>query len=719
MVYLNVIVPAKYWADQVYTYCAKEPIALGSRVLVPYGKKKLYGIVVGRGEEIPGVKIREILSAEHVPLLSEETLRLWQWLQEHFFMKPYEALRLFLPPGDLSAISLVDGRWTDGATTSLIKRGKEEVPKNLSPVQKRLLGLLEERKEVGLDALLEIHGFQKRTVDTLLKKGLIEEATPKEFPLQDPPFPLHEEQRQAIFRIEGSPRGLHLLHGRTGSGKTEVYFALAKKHLEAGKDVLFMLPEIGITSQMIARVEARFPGRVRILHSALTQSQRRREWLRIREGGPWLVLGVRSSIFAPFKNLGLLIVDEEQEHSYGAGLGQNYDAREVALFIHESRHIPLVFGTATPRIETMYRAKTGEMTLSRLQNRPGDAKPPEVRVVDMRNELAMGNTSMFSEELLFAMEEALGRREQIILFLNRRGYSNFVACRQCGEAVMCPHCDIAMTYHKSIHRLRCHYCGYTEPVPTQCPHCHSDQIKGFGIGTQQVEDALKRIFPSARILRMDRDTVKHREDYLRVAASMERAEVDILVGTQMLAKGFDFPRVSLVGVLAADLSLYKNDFRAEEDTFNLLSQVAGRAGRSHIRGRAVIQTYSPENPAIQCATTENYDAFYLEELAIRENFGYPPFMRFGTVSVTHPDKGMALEEVEWVRRTLVESYEGEDLLLASIAEEPKIKDQFTWTFACKVSANHGDLLRRAWKRVLKEYRLQFPKKELYADLKIQ
>lgn len=719
MVYLNVVIPTKFWADQVYTYRAPAPVSPGTRVHVPYGKKKLYGIVVGEGQEISGMKIREILSVEEIPLISRKTLRLWNWMQKHFFMKPYEALRLFLPPGDLSSISCVEGRWTDGVTTLRIRRGKEKAPKTLSPAQKRLIDVVEKRGEINLDELLEVQGFQKRTVDRLLKEGLIEEASRKELPLGKPPFSLNEEQLDAICRIEESSHGLHLLHGRTGSGKTEIYFALAKKRLEEGKDVLFMLPEIGITAQMIARVEKRFPGRVRILHSALTQSQRRREWLRIYEGGPWLVLGVRSSIFAPFKNLGLIIVDEEQEHSYGAGLGQNYDAREVALEVHKEQNIPLIFGTATPRVETMHRARKGEMVLSRLEHRPGSARPPEVRVVDMRKELAMGNTSMFSEDLLCAIEQTLARREQTILFLNRRGYSNFVACRQCGEAVMCPHCDISMTYHKSIHRLRCHYCGFTQPVPRICPHCNSDQIKGFGIGTQQVEDALKRIFPSARILRMDRDTVKHREDYLRVAETMESEEVDILVGTQMLAKGFDFPRVSLVGVLAADLSLYQNDFRAEEDTFNLLSQVVGRAGRSHIRGSALIQTYSPDNPAIQCAAMENYEEFYREELAIREKFGYPPFMRFGTVSVTHPDSKKAREEVEWVRKTLVRFYTGDDLLLASIEEEPRIKDQYTWTFSCKVSADHGDLLRRAWKRVLREYRRQFPKKELYADLKIQ
>lgn len=447
-----------------------------------------------------------------------------------------------------------------------------------------------------------------------------------------------------------------LLHGITGSGKTEIYLHAIEHALALGKEAIMLVPEIALTPQMVTRFKMRFGDQVAVLHSGLSIGEKYDEWRKIHRHEVRVVVGARSAIFAPFENVGLIILDEEHESSYKQEDSPRYHAREVAKWRATYAKCPVILGSATPSIESYARAKKGVYTLLELPSRANAKELPPVDLIDMREQLKGGNRSMFSIELIDAIRNRLQKKEQIVLFLNKRGFSSFVLCRDCGTTVQCPNCDISLTYHRMGEALRCHYCGYEEQVPTQCPHCESEHIRFFGTGTQKVEEEITRLFPEARTLRMDVDTTRTKGAHERILHHFGNHQADILLGTQMIAKGLDFPDVTLVGVLNADTSLHLADFRAAEKTFQLITQVSGRAGRHEKEGHVIVQTYDPEHYALTCAQTHDYVGFYTQEMQVRKVYQYPPFYYLTHLQISHPDvlatSEYATRVADWLRERL-------------------------------------------------------------------
>jgi len=471
---------------------------------------------------------------------------------------------------------------------------------------------------------------------------------------------LTEEQviaLQAITAAMEEPKGqTFLLHGVTGSGKTEIYLQSIQKVLEEGKEAIMLVPEISLTPQMTERFRSRFGEMVAVMHSGLSVGEKYDEWRKIQQGKVKVVVGARSAIFAPFTNIGLIILDEEHESTYKQEDSPRYHARDIAIWRSEFYQCPVILGSATPALESYARAKKGVYTLLSLKRRALQQTLPTVFIADMREELRQGNRSMFSISLIEAMRARLEKKEQMVLFLNRRGYSSFVLCRDCGTVVQCPNCDISLTYHRTTEKLKCHYCGYEEHIPQTCPQCQSDHIRYFGTGTQKVEEEIYKLFPEARVLRMDVDTTRHKGAHEEILQTFGEGQADILLGTQMIAKGLDFPNITLVGVLSADTSLHLPDYRAAERTFQLLTQVSGRAGRHNKPGEVIIQTYTPEHYAIELAKTQDYEPFYEREMFLRRRSSDPPYYFVALVQISHEDVMMAAEYAgrvaDWLRGNL-------------------------------------------------------------------
>ncbi len=503
-------------------------------------------------------------------------------------------------------------------------------------------------------------GASSRTLKTMEKAGLIAFSEEEELrvpSLDDvepgPEIVLNEEQQRAfeeiLDRVQAAKPSVTLLHGVTGSGKTQVYLRLVQETLALGKTAMVLVPEIVLTPQMMRKFSSYFGSRVAMLHSSLKMTERYDQWKRIRRGEVDVVLGTRSALFAPLKNLGLIIMDEEQEGSYQSENVPRYDAREVAKYLCVREKAALVFGSATPTVETAWAAEQGSYQKALLRRRYNENALPEVLIADLRQEILNGNPGLISTPLRQELEKNLAAGEQSILFLNRRGSSRMLLCGECGYVPQCPRCSTAMTYHSANGRLMCHYCGHSEPAADTCPEC-GGWMKHVGAGTQKVEEELRELFPEAGILRMDADTTAggHEE----ILQTFERERVPILLGTQMVAKGLDFENVTLVGVLSADISLYVDNYRAAERTFSLLTQVVGRAGRGGKTGRAVIQTYTPGNDVIRCAARQDYDAFYESEIRMRRLRRYPPFADLFTVTVSGTEEGRVLRAAVSVRETL-------------------------------------------------------------------
>ncbi|AQQ53769.1 primosomal protein N' [Planococcus lenghuensis] len=453
------------------------------------------------------------------------------------------------------------------------------------------------------------------------------------------PLSLTLEQQTAFAAVRDAlgTSKTFLLHGVTGSGKTEIYLQTIDRVLKEGEEAVMLVPEISLTPQMTLRFKERFGDQVAVLHSGLSAGEKYDEWRRIQRGEVKVAVGARSAVFAPFRNLGLIILDEEHESSYKQDDAPRYHARDVALWRSRYYNCPVILGSATPSLESYARAQKGVYELLTLESRAKNQPLPEVRIVDMREELRNGNRSMFSVELAEAIREKLEKKEQIVLFLNKRGYSSFVLCRDCGTVGECPHCDISLTYHRSKEHMKCHYCGFEAQVPDICPECGSEHIRFFGTGTQKVEEEIAKLFPGARTLRMDVDTTRQKGAHERILTAFGEGKADILLGTQMIAKGLDFPNITLVGVLSADTTLHLPDFRASEKTFQLLTQVSGRAGRDVLPGTVYVQSYTPEHYAITLAKNQNYEPFYTQEMTTRRQNGYPPYFYVVNIQFTHED----------------------------------------------------------------------------------
>jgi primosomal protein N' (replication factor Y) (superfamily II helicase) len=502
---------------------------------------------------------------------------------------------------------------------------------------------------VEMRILLKDLNISAATVKALVEKGLLKELDMEVY--RDPyqnrefertvPLPLTSDQQTVIKpilnTIENNLHEVFLLYGVTGSGKTEIYLQSIQEVIEKGQEAIVLVPEIALTPQMVNRFKGRFGNLVAVLHSGLSAGEKYDEWRKIQRNEVRVVVGARSAIFAPFENLGIIIIDEEHETSYKQEEMPKYHARDVAIERAKNYNCPVVLGSATPSLESFARAQKGVYRLLTLPNRMNQQALPAVEIIDMREELRDGNRSMFSRKLFEMLKGRIERKEQTVLFLNKRGHSSFVMCRDCGYVMNCPHCDISLTYHRVNERMKCHYCSFETSVPKICPECNSEYIRYFGTGTQKVEDELGKILPEARIIRMDVDTTGRKGSHERLLKDFQDGKADILLGTQMIAKGLDFPNITLVGVLSADTMLHLPDFRSSEKTFQLLTQVSGRAGRHELPGEVIIQTYTPEHYSIELAGLQDFNRFYQREMMARKMHSYPPFYYLSLITVSHED----------------------------------------------------------------------------------
>lgn len=548
----------------------------------------------------------------------------------------------------------------------------------------------------------EKFGFSASSAKALVRKGIarIYEEEKRRNPFSGktlkrtenmPPTKEQENALNEIFSVLGEGKSSTvLLHGVTGSGKTEVFMQTIEKVINKGKGAIVLVPEISLTPQMTDRFLGRFGDKIAILHSVLSKGERIDEWNRIKTGEAKVVIGARSAVFAPLSDIGIIIVDEEHENTYKSEQTPKYDAIEVAKKRCEQNGALLLLASATPSVTDYYKAQMGEYRLITLKKRYNDVELPKVTVADMRQELKNGNRSMLSGVLRREIQKNLERKEQTVLFLNRRGFSTFVSCRDCGYVAVCPECAVALTYHRSTQSLNCHYCGYKTEVIKTCPSCNGHHVKYFGSGTQKLEDEIYKIFPGASVIRMDVDTATGKNAHEKILKKFSDEKIDILLGTQMVSKGLDFPGISLVGVVAADMSLNIDDYRASERTFDLITQVCGRAGRSERQGRAVIQTYSPDNAVIQMAKNQDYEAFYQSEIAFRNMFGYPPYRDIILVGFSSDDETEVKTACTQTEKCFREALRDFEITMYKSSPAPvnKIKGRYRWRFWFKASAGY-------------------------------
>ena len=569
-------------------------------------------------------------------------------------------------------------------------------------------------KPIERQKILSLLGISSSVIKSLVDKGILYESMQEVYrdPYQDrifehtEPLQLTEEQSVAIKpilqTIEEKRHDVFLLYGITGSGKTEVYMQSIQKVLEEGREGIVLVPEISLTPQMVNRFKGRFGDEVAVLHSGLSIGEKYDEWRKIQRKEVRVAVGARSAIFAPFENLGIIIIDEEHETSYKQEDNPRYHARDVAIERARTHNCPVILGSATPSLETFARAKKGVYQLLTLSKRMNDQSLPTVDIVDMREELREGNRTMFSRVLYDKLQDRLMKKEQTVLFLNKRGHSSFVMCRDCGYVIQCPNCDISLTYHRYQQQMKCHYCGYEAVVPTICPECTSEHIRYFGTGTQKVEEELGKIFPEARVIRMDVDTTSRKGSHEKLLTAFQEGKADILLGTQMIAKGLDFPNITLVGVLSADTMLHLPDFRSSEKTFQLLTQVSGRAGRHELAGEVVIQTYSPEHYSIELAGQQDFDQFYQKEMMIRKIHQYPPFYYLALITVSHEELMKVVDVTEKIAVLLSSRLSKGAHILGPVASPiPRINNKYR--YQCIVKYKKEPKLTQTLKMILDHY----------------
>jgi len=589
----------------------------------------------------------------------------------------------------------------------------------------RVLEILLDNEVVSVADIQRFAGVTTSVLDTLSKYGYIsyKNIELERNPIKDKHYERTEhlvptdEQAEALKKLTAHLDKRifkeSLIHGITGSGKTEVYLQLISHCFDLGRRAILLVPEISLTPQMVERFVSRFGNRVAVMHSRLSLGERFDQWRLISEGKVDVVVGARSAVFAPLTNLGLIVVDEEHEGSYKSESMPRYNAKEVARKRCEINNALLVYGSATPSVETYYRALQGNIELIEMKNRPNDAELPDVEMVDMRVELETGNKTPFSNRLQEELKKNIENNQQSILFLNRRGFSTFVICRNCGYTMKCPECNIALTYHAKTERLICHYCGFTVKNPSSCPSCESRYIRHFGVGTQRIEEEIKEKFPQSSVIRMDIDTIGYKNAHEEILNRFKSENINIMVGTQMIAKGHDFPNVTLVGVLAADSMLNTGDYRANERTFQLLTQVAGRAGRGKKAGRVIVQTYNTEEYSILAACRQDYIGFYKQEILIRERLGYPPFNNIAVVTFSGKKDRRVFEAARDCKPELIVKDQNSDMsgfiaLGPSRCPIPKIAGKYRWRMVIKAK-DLDDLINRLtalsdsyWKRIKDE-----------------
>ncbi len=679
----------------------EKDIMIGSRVFVPFGN----GNKVAEGYVIEIKNASEFANKDIIKLedsiLTKENIELAKLMAMKYFCNVSDCIRLMLPPGNSNKD--IEKRVKEKTIRKVyLNLSKEEIKENIdskkikSEKQIKLLNYLFENNGIGIKTLEENTCISKAIMKTLEKNGFIkfEEKRINRNPFKnkniqkDKKLVLNKEQKeiynQIEFMLENNEFAEFLLYGITGAGKTEVYLQVIEKVLKLGKRAIVLVPEISLTPQMVDRFLARFGDCIAVLHSKLSNGERFDEWSKIQNGDAKIIIGARSAIFAPVKDLGVIIVDEEHDSSYKSDSTPRYDAKDLARYICKKSEIPLILGSATPDICDYYKAKKNEKELVVLTKRANSASLPNVEIIDLRNELAEGNRSMISYRLHEEIIENKKRNKQTILFLNRRGYSTFIMCRDCGYTVKCKNCNIAMTYHLYENKLKCHYCGYEKQAVKVCPECNSKNIKYFGTGTQKLENEIKKLFPDMSTIRMDIDTVSKKNSHEEILNKFKNENIDILIGTQMIVKGHHFPNVTLVGIIAADTSLNMGDYRAAEKTFQTITQVAGRAGRDKEQGKVILQTYNPDNYSIICGQKQDYELFFSQEIMLRKRLNYPPFCDIITIKFQSTNE----KEIKKVSEYIYKLLQKQNFLNCNIYKPvpspiDKINNQYRWRIIIK------------------------------------
>lgn len=708
-VYIDVIVDISVNSlDRIFQYRVPEKlldaVTVGCQVNVPFGsgnrRRQAYVIGVDTVLAYDASKIKDILGVTKAPAATGQLIALADWMHERYGCTMAQALKTVLPVKKSvkevkrTAYFLAD---REGAQQLLEKSRKSRREK----ARVRLLEAMLKEGCMSKETVTGVLQISASTMKSILQTGVIREKTSQVYrnPVRQrldgwQEVCLNDEQMNAVASIWQNAaicrehwsreQGMHLLYGITGSGKTEVYMALMEKVLNEGRQIIVLIPEISLTLQTVSRFYARFGSQIAVMNSRLSAGERYDQYMRAKRGEASIMIGPRSALFTPFDRLGLIIIDEEHESAYQSEIVPRYQAAEVAARRAEMSGALVVLGSATPSVAVYQKAREGMIGLHRLTQRARTgSRLPDVKVVDLREEFRMKNRGILSQSLHEAMDACLKRGDQMMLFLNRRGYAGFVSCRSCGYVVKCRHCDVSMTVHHHT-LLKCHYCGSEQPMPRVCPSCGSPYIAGFGVGTQKVEEFVQKEFPEARILRMDRDTTSGKDDMGRILQTFSEGGADILIGTQMIVKGHDFANVTLVGILAADLSLFAGDYQSSERTFQLLTQAAGRAGRGDRPGEVIIQTYQPEHYCIQTAAAQDYDSFYSQEIRFRQMLHYPPDRQMMVMLAEGEHDQQTGQAVQKLREIAGEAdFEAVEFIGPSRAGIAKAKDMYRYTMYMK------------------------------------
>ena len=684
--YIKVLVElSAFNIDKTFTYHVNDSlinkIKIGIRVLVPFNNQKLEGFVLEIVDEVmEDYEIKDILDVvDSEPILTNELLELGKFVSNETLSTLISAYQAMLP----KALKAKNGRNVNIKYQRIVEI--DNLVGDITPKQQEIIDKINEKGKCLYSELKKINS----SVDILLKKGILKVKEVETYRMINdnkinyPRYNLNNDQQKVFDEVLSNINKeiTYLLYGVTGSGKTEVYMELIEKVIQNKKTCLLLVPEITLTNQILKRMESRF-NKIAVLHSGLSDGERYDEYRRIKRGEVDLVIGARSSVFAPLSNIGLIIIDECHTESFKQDVMPKYDAIEVAKYRCKYYRCPLILGSATPTLDMYARAGKGLYKLLRLPNRAGKAKLPQITICDMTKEEHVNNSS-FSKTLIDAIKNKISLGEQIILLQNRRGYSSILMCQDCGYTMKCPNCDISLTYHKSKELMRCHYCGYATKRINICPDCKNDSLRELGTGTEKIEEEIKELFPSAKVVRMDLDTTTRKGSHDKIISSFSKGEYDILLGTQMISKGLDFPNVTLVGILNADTSLFIPSYKSNENTFDLISQVAGRSGRSEKDGRVIIQTYNPDHFAIKLASENNYEEFYKEEMQNRLTSKYPPYFYITMVTVKSKDYELLSKEVNKIKTLLDSKLPDKEVIGPSLAIPFKINNLYRFNIIIK------------------------------------
>ncbi len=682
--------------DKVFDYRVPPDIKIqkGDRVLVSFGARMMQGFVVDLKENtsFDEKKVKDIVAKlDDEPIIKSEMLSLMNFMCNKFHLRLTSVLKLFVPSeireGKVRELFI---RWA-----TLSKNFSPELLKN-AKVQKRIVEALLEIPKIKLSDLKK--QFGQSAVNALLEKGIVKVELerclrkPASLQKEEKKVVLNDSQKNAVQSV--GENGIYLLHGVTGSGKTEVYMNLISRVLEKGKNAIMLVPEISLTPQVMANFKSRFGDNVAVLHSSLSAGERFDEWKRLFSGEASVAVGARSAIFAPLDKVGIIIIDEQHEQSYISESNPRYDTFEIAKFRAEYNNCPLVVGSATPSVDIYEQAKQGKVKLIEMPKRANGKELPKIQIVDMMNELRAGNSGIFSSQLISDLANVVNEKKQAMIFINRRGFSSFMMCRECGYVAKCQSCDVNLVYHREDNRLKCHYCGKQYKALDRCPNCGSDKIKQGAVGTERVVSELKEIFPDVKILRMDNDTTSRKNGHEKILSEFRESKPAILVGTQMIAKGHDFEDVVLVGIIDADQSLYRGDYRSTERCFQLITQVSGRAGRSKSEGKVVLQTYSPRHYVYRFAANYDYKGFFKKEENLRKTAVFPPFSKIIRILFAHPDENVVRDELKLCYNKLLKVREKyfDDIIYMDAMKSPikKIKNSYRYQVVIRLLLTNSD-----------------------------